>query len=125
MLLADQISQGNENFELQLEPETFGKVRVNVSLENSNVEVKMIAENSAAVLALRGGEIMLQNIAEQHGLKLSDYSVDMQNNQNGQGSDQKGDLQKNDRVQKNSFEEVEQDLSSDGPDVKYKLNLLA
>lgn len=125
MLLADQISQGNENFELQLEPETFGKVRVNVSLENSNVEVKMIAENSAAVLALRGGEIMLQNIAEQHGLKLSDYSVDMQNNQNGQGSDQKGDLQKNDRVQKNSFEEVEQDLSSDGPDGKYKLNLLA
>ena len=85
----------------------------------------MIAENSAAVLALRGGEIMLQNIAEQHGLKLSDYSVDMQNNQNGQGSDQKGDLQKNDRVQKNSSEEVEQDLSSDGPDVKYKLNLLA
>ena len=44
MLLADQISQGNENFELQLEPETFGKVRVNVSLENSNVEVKMIAD---------------------------------------------------------------------------------
>ena len=98
MLLADQLSQGNENFELQLEPESFGKVRVNVSLENSNVEVKMIAENSAAVLALRGGEIMLQNIAEQHGLKLSNYSVDMQNNQDGQSSDQKGDLQKNDRV---------------------------
>jgi len=125
MLLADQISQGNENFELQLEPETFGKVRINVSLENSNVEVKMIAENSAAVLALRGGEIMLQNIAEQHGLKLSDYSVDMQSNQNGQGSGQKGDFQKNDSMQKNSFEEVEQDLSSDGPDGKYKLNLLA
>ena len=78
MLLADQIAQGSENFELQLEPESFGKVRVNVSLENSNIEIKMVAENSAAVLALRGGENMLQTIAEQHGLKLSDYSVDMQ-----------------------------------------------
>ena len=60
----------------------------------------MIAENSAAVLALRGGEIMLQNIAEQHGLKLSDYSVDMQNNQNGQGSDQKETFKKMMRCRK-------------------------
>jgi flagellar hook-length control protein FliK len=125
MLLADQLSHGNENFELQLEPESFGKVRINVSLENSNVEIKMIAENSAAVLALRGGELMLQNIAEQHGLKLSDYSVGMQNNQDGQSSDQKGDLGRNGKEQKNRIEEVEQDLLSDSSDVKYKLNLLA
>ena len=125
MLLADQLSQGNENFELQLEPESFGKVRINVSLENSNVEVKMTAENPAAVLALRGGELMLQNIAEQYGLKLSDYSVDMQNNQNGQSSDQKEDLRKNGEMQQNSIEDVEQDLSSNGADGNYKLNLLA
>ena len=125
MLLADQLSQGNENFELQLEPESFGKVRINVSLENSNVEVKMTAENPAAVLALRGGELMLQNIAEQYGLKLSDYSVDMQNNQNGQSSDQKEELRKNGEMQKNSIEDVEQDLSSNGADGNYKLNLLA
>ena len=125
MLLADQLSHGNENFELQLEPESFGKVRINVSLENSNVEIKMIAENSAAVLALRGGELMLQNIAEQHGLKLSDYSVGMQNNQDGQSSDQKGDLGRSGKEQKNRIEEVEQDLLSDSSDVKYKLNLLA
>ena len=68
---------------------------------------------------------MLQNIAEQHGLKLSDYSVDMQNNPNGQSSDQKGDLQKNDKAQKNIIEEVEQDLSSSSSDGNYKLNLLA
>ena len=86
MLLADQISSGTENFEIQLEPESFGRVRVNVSLESSNVEVKMLADNNAAVLALRGSENMLQNIAEQNGLKLSDYSVGMQNNQNGDGS---------------------------------------
>ena len=125
MLLADQLSQGNKNFELQLEPESFGKVRINVSLENSSIEVKMIAENSAAVLALRGGELMLQNIAEQHGLKLSNYSVDMQNNQDGQSSDQKRDLQKNGELQKNTIEEVEHDLSSNSYDGNYKLNLLA
>ena len=125
MLLADQIAQGSENFELQLEPESFGKVRVNVSLENSNVEIKMVAENSAAVLALRGGENMLQTIAEQHGLKLSDYSVDMQNNQNGQSSDQKGDLGKRGETESNKIEDVEQELSSNSTDGKHKLNLLA
>ena len=83
MLITDQLINGVENFEIQLEPETFGKMRVNISLENSNVEVKMLAENSAAVSALRGSESILQNIAEQNGLRLSDYSVDMQNNQNG------------------------------------------
>ena len=125
MLLADQIAQGSENFELQLEPESFGKVRVNVSLENSNIEIKMVAENSAAVLALRGGENMLQTIAEQHGLKLSDYSVDMQNNQNGQSSDQKGDLGKRGETESNKIEDVEQELSSNSTDGKHKLNLLA
>ena len=53
MLLADQMARGNENFEFQLEPESFGKVRVNVALENSNVEIKMVVDNAAAVMALR------------------------------------------------------------------------
>ena len=48
----------------------------------------MLAENSTAVSALRGSESM-QNIAEQNGLRLSDYSVDMQNNQNGDNSSRK------------------------------------
>ena len=80
MLLTDNIIKGQENFEIQLEPETFGKVRVNVSMENANLEVKILAENSAAIMALRSSETILQSITEQNGLKLSDYSVDMQNN---------------------------------------------
>ena len=80
MLLTDNIIKGQENFEIQLEPETFGKVRVNVSMENANLEVKILAENSAAIMALRSSESILQGITEQNGLKLSDYSVDMQNN---------------------------------------------
>ena len=125
VLLADQIAKGSENFELQLEPESFGKVRVNVSLENSNVEVKMVAENSAAVMALRGSESILQAIAEQNGLKLSEYSVDMQNNQNGDNTNRKdgSDRSKNEvnEVLKETDDENTITVSENG----YNLNLLA
>ena len=125
MLLADQLAKGSENFELQLEPESFGKVRVNVSLESSNVEVKMVAENSAAVMALRGSESILQAIAEQNGLKLSEYSVDMQNSQNGDNTDKKerSDRNKNEvnEVLKETDDENTITVSENG----YNLNLLA
>jgi len=124
MLLADQISSGTENFEIQLEPESFGRVRVNVSLESSNVEVKMLADNNAAVLALRGSENMLQNIAEQNGLKLSDYSVGMQNNQNGDGSGRKSGADQN-ATEGSDPNEIEQEQFVKSPDDGHKLNLLA
>ena len=95
ILLTEKIIQGQENFELQLEPESFGKVRVNVSMENTSVDVKILADNSAALVALHGSGI-LQGIAEQNGLKLSEYSVDMQNysgndnNSSSNGKDKNG-----------------------------------
>ena len=52
MLLTDKVALGQEKFELQLEPESFGKVRVSVSLDNSTLEVKMVAENTGAVSIL-------------------------------------------------------------------------
>jgi sporulation protein YlmC with PRC-barrel domain len=123
MLLADQISKGSENFELQLEPESFGKVRVSVSLESSNVEVKMVAENSTAVMVLKGSESILQNIAEQNGLKLSEYSVDMNNNQNGEHSNRKGGTGEN---KENGTEVVKETKNKNTtPENDYKLNLLA
>tara|TARA_B110000003_G_C16495453_1_gene475221 strand:- start:528 stop:899 length:372 start_codon:yes stop_codon:yes gene_type:complete len=123
MLLADQISKGSENFELQLEPESFGKVRVNVSLESSNVEVKMVAENSTAVMVLKGSESILQSIAEQNGLKLSEYSVDMNNNQNGEQSNRKGGTGEN---KENGTEVVKENENKNmSPENDYKLNLLA
>ena len=91
MLLTDNIIKGQENFEIQLEPETFAKL-VSVSMENANLEVKMLAENSGAMMALRSSEAILQGITEQNQFKLSDYSVDMQNNaSNGerQGNNEK------------------------------------
>jgi len=125
MLLADQIARGTENFELQLEPESFGKVRVNVSLESSNVEVKMVAENSAAVMALRGNENILQLIAEQNGLKLSEYSVEMQNNQNGDNTNRKDGSSSNEDEVAEALKEADDENTSTISENEYKLNLLA
>ena len=125
MLLADQIAKGSENFELQLEPESFGKVRVNVSLESSNVEVKMVAENSAAVMALRGSESILQVIAEQNGLKLSEYSVDMQNNQNGDNTNRKDGSDRNKNEVNEVLKETDDENTITVSENGYNLNLLA
>ena len=125
MLLADQIAKGSENFEMQLEPESFGKVRVNVSLESSNVEVKMVAENSAAVMALRGSESILQAIAEQNGLKLSEYSVDMQNNQNGDNTNKKDGSDKNKNEVKEVLKETDDENTITVSENGNNLNLLA
>ena len=125
MLLADQIAKGSENFELQLEPESFGKMRVNVTLESSNVEVKMVAENPAAVMVLKGSEIILQNIAEQNGLKLSDYSVDMQNNQNGDNANRKDGSSKNRDNGTEVVKETDEENNYPSSENEYKLNLLA
>jgi flagellar hook-length control protein FliK len=125
MLLADQIAKGSENFELQLEPESFGKMRVNVTLESSNVEVKMVAENSAAVMVLKGSESILQNIAEQNGLKLSDYSVDMQNNQNGDNANRKDGSSKNRDNGTEVVKETDDENNNTSSENEYKLNLLA
>ena len=125
MLLADQIAKGSENFELQLEPESFGKVRVNVSLESSNVEVKMVAENSAAVMALRGSESVLQVIAEQNGLKLSEYSVDMQNNQNGDNTNRKDGSDRNKNEVNEVLKETDDENAITVSENGYNLNLLA
>ena len=125
MLLVDQIAKGSENFEMQLEPESFGKVRVNVSLESSNVEVKMVAENSAAVMALRGSESILQAIAEQNGLKLSEYSVDMQNNQNGDNTNKKDGSHKNKDEVNEVLKETDDENTITVSENGNNLNLLA
>jgi hypothetical protein len=100
-------------------------VRVNISLESSNVEVKMVAENSAAVLVLKGSENILQNIAEQNGLKLSDYSVDMQNNQNGDNANKKDGSNKNRDNGTEVVKETDDENNYPSLENEYKLNLLA
>ena len=126
MLLTDNIIKGQEYFEIQLEPETFGKVRVSVLMENANLEVKMLAENSAAMMALRSSEAILQGITEQNGLKLSDYSVDMQNN--GSNGERQGKNEKENNLpdsSRYSDKEVAGDDLFTNSETSHSLNLLA
>ena len=119
--------QGSENFELQLEPESFGKVRVNVSVDSSQIDVKLTAENSATLAILRASESMLHSISEQNGLKLAEYNVELNNNaQNNEGSngrkdgkDQKGNLNEGVETMEETLDPLNQD------DDVHSLNLIA
>jgi hypothetical protein len=85
----------------------------------------MLTENSAALSVLRSSEGILQNIAEQNGLKLSDYSVDMQNN-NQAGDDKNRQDFKSEKGQ-NLLEDIEinSDHLSQFDENSNSLNLLA
>ena len=125
--LLEQAINSKENFDLILEPETFGKVRVNVSLENLQLDVKLTAENSATLAILRASESILQSITEVNGLKLAEYNVELSNNnQNNSGSKQQKDNngEKGSRMGENQSE-LEDKLDSSNEDGSHKLNLIA
>ena len=125
--LLEQAINSRENFDLVLEPESFGKVRVNVSVDSSQIDVKLIAENSATLAILRASESMLQSISEQNGLKLAEYNVELNNNaQNNEGSNGR----KDGKDQKNSMNEGVENLEEtqdllDQNDSVHSLNLIA
>ena len=125
--LLEQAINSRENFDLVLEPESFGKVRVNVSVDSSQIDVKLIAENSATLAILRASESMLQSISEQNGLKLAEYNVELNNNaQNNEGSNGR----KDGKDQKNSMNEGVENLEDtqdllDQNDSVHSLNLIA
>ena len=125
--LLEQAINSKENFDLILEPETFGKVRVNVSLENLQLDVKLTAENSATLAILRASESILQSITEVNGLKLAEYNVELSNyNQNNSGSRQQKDNNdgKGSTMSENQSE-LEDKLDSSNDDGSHKLNLIA
>jgi hypothetical protein len=84
----EQALNNTDAVELHLEPKSFGKLQVNATLETNGLDVKLVAENSATMAILRGSEAILGNIAEQHGLKLSTYTVDMSSGNNQNNNDQ-------------------------------------
>ena len=125
--LLEQAINSNESFDLILEPESFGKVRVNVSIDSSQIDVKLTTENSSTLAILRSSESMLQTISEQNGLKLAEYNVELNNNaQNNEGSQgRKNEKDKNGNLIE-GLEELENEL---GPfvedDDSHSLNLIA
>ena len=125
--LLEQAINSKENFDLILEPESFGKVRVNVSLENLQLDVKLTAENSATLAILRASESILQSISEINGLKLAEYNVELSNNnQNNNGSrDQKENSGEKDPKMTENQNELDDKLDSSIDDGSHNLNLIA
>ena len=125
--LLEQAINSKENFDLILEPESFGKVRVNVSLENLQLDVKLTAENSATLAILRASESILQSISEINGLKLAEYNVELSNNnQNNNGSrDQKENSGEKDPKMTENQNELDDKLDSSNDDGSHNLNLIA
>ena len=78
MLVVDKVLSGNENFEINLEPESFGKIKVNISIDKQSIDIRMFAETQAAASILRANEDSLLQITSQNGMKLAGFSVGMQ-----------------------------------------------
>jgi len=123
----EQAVNSKESFDLILEPESFGKVRVNVSLESLQLEVKLSAENTATLAILRASEAVLQSITELNGLKLAEYSVELSNNaQNNSGSkEQKENSGQNDRKTNDQLEKNDDKLEPFIDEGSHSLNLIA
>ena len=88
----------------------------------------MVAENTGAVSVLRSAEGLLQNITDQSGLKLSEYSVEMQTG--GENNKQSNNNEKrnsnNSNINSSKTEEIkESDLNSINENGDQVLNLLA
>ena len=125
--LLEQAVTSKENFDLILEPENFGKVRVNVSLENLQLDVKLTAENSATIAILRASEQVLQSITELNGLKLAEYNVELNNtlqNNNGSKEQKEQNSKSNANVDQN-VENSEDNGESYTDDSSHSLNLMA
>jgi flagellar hook-length control protein FliK len=126
-IAVEQAVNNGESLELFLEPKSFGKLQVNASLETNGLDVKLVAENSATLAILRGSEALLGNITEQHGLKLSNYSVDMSNGQNhGNGNEQgQKNHEANDHINRNNGDDTSNMIEKSTDTDNNLLNLIA
>jgi len=78
MLVVDKVLNGQENFEINLEPESFGKIKVNILMDKQSLDIRMFAETQAAASILRANEDSLLQLTGQNGMKLASFSVGMQ-----------------------------------------------
>lgn len=126
-IAVEQAVNNGESLELFLEPKSFGKLQVNASLETNGLDVKLVAENSTTLSILRGSEGLLGNITEQHGLKLSNYSVDMSNGQNqGNGNEQgQKNHEADDHISRNNGDDSSNMIEKSTDTDNNLLNLIA
>jgi hypothetical protein len=75
-LALDQALKASEPIEINLDPKSFGKIRVSARLDGANFEVQLLVENQTTLNVMRSSEGLLSHLSEQNGLRLSQYSVD-------------------------------------------------
>ena len=123
----EQAINSKENFDLILEPESFGKVRVNISLESLQLDVKLTAENNATLAILRASEAVLQSITELNGLKLAEYSVELNSGtqNNGGSKEQQDNNGQNQRRASDQLENSDDNLEPLIDEGSHSLNLIA
>ena len=125
-IAVEQVMTSSEAIELNLEPKSFGKLQINASLDNSGLEIKLTAENSATISILRSTEGLLSSITEQHGLRLSQYSVDFAHGESGGQSRKDHSENMQAGVEKRSLENEELMKTGDVTiDSNRLLNLIA
>ena len=125
-IAVEQAMTTSEAIELNLEPKSFGKLQINASLDNSGLEIKLTAENSATISILRSTEGLLSSITEQHGLRLSQYSVDFAHGEGGGQSRKDHSENMQAGVEKRSLENEELMKTGDATiDSNRLLNLIA
>ena len=125
-IAVEQAMTTSEAIELNLEPKSFGKLQINASLDNSGLEIKLTAENSATISILRNTEGLLSSITEQHGLRLSQYSVDFAHGESGGQSRKDHSENMQAGVEKRSLENEELMKTGDVTiDSNRLLNLIA
>lgn len=76
-LALDQALNAPEAIEINLDPKSFGKIRVNARLDGANFEVQLLVENTTTLSVMRSSEGLLSHLSEQNGLRLSQYNVDL------------------------------------------------
>ena len=78
MAVVENVKTGRENFDIHLQPESFGRIKVNVSLDFRAIDVRIFTETLGAAAIFKDHENTLQQIMEQNGMKLASFSVGSQ-----------------------------------------------
>ena len=123
----DQALEASEPIELNLEPQSFGKIKVTAMFEKSGLDVRLLSDNNAALSLLRSSEAILSQILEQNGVKLANYSAEMSfggNSSNG-SSNQNASQHKEGSVSKELITNDQKRNDENDVDDTHLLNMLA
>jgi flagellar hook-length control protein FliK len=127
MAVVEKARAGQENFDIHLTPESFGKIKVNVNLDFRAMDVKIFTETLAAAAIFKDHENTLQQIMEQNGMKLASFSVGSQssNDQQRQFANQNKDRTIGKVAGRGNKDLIASDMLENSKDEPSGLNLIA